>query len=204
MKRTTSILKTSLVCLLCIAMESSAAVAQQFSAPVEARVPMAPTPIRGSDGRMHLEYELHVTNFYASNGPLHLSELSIFSEGSSTPLAIYKAKELADIAKPHPEETSDAITLPAGGRTVFFLWVTLPDGVPIPLGLSHRMSFQDAQGVKRTLQGINVELPQRPAITIAPPLRGGRNWLVSEGPGNSHSHHWGSLLALNGVVRGPQ
>ncbi len=204
MKRTTSILKASLICLLCIAMESGAAVAQQFSAPVEARVPMAPTPIRGSDGRMHLEYELHVTNFYASNGPLHLSELSIFTEGSSTPLAIYKAKELADIAKPHPEETPDAITLPAGGRTVFLLWITLPDGVPIPLGLSHRMSLQDAQGVKRILRGVNVELPQRPAITIAPPLRGGRNWLVSEGPGNSHSHHWGSLLALNGVVTIPQ
>lgn len=204
MKRTTSILKASLVCLLSIAMESGAAVAQQFSAPVEARVPMAPTPVRGSDGRMHLEYELHVTNFYASNGPLHLSELSIFSEGSSTPLATYKAKELADIAKPHPEETPDGVTLPAGARTVFFLWITLPDGVPIPLGLSHRMNFQDAQGVKRTLQGVNVELPQRPAITIAPPLRGGRNWLVSEGPGNSHSHHWGSLLALNGVVTIPQ
>jgi murein DD-endopeptidase MepM/ murein hydrolase activator NlpD len=203
-KRTTSILKAGLACLLCIGMESGAAMAQQFSAPVEARVPMAPTPVRGSDGRMHLEYELHVTNFYASNGPLYLSELSIFSGSSSMPLATYKAKELADIAKPHPEETTNGVTLPAGSRTVFFLWITLPDGVATPISLSHRMSFQDAKGVKRTLQGVNVALPQRAAITIAPPLRGRRNWLVSEGPGNSHSHHWGSLLALNGVVTIPQ
>jgi hypothetical protein len=77
MKRTTSILKAGLACLLCIGMEFRVAVAQQFSAPVEACVPMAPTAVRGSDGRLHLEYELHVTNFYASNGPLHLSELSI-------------------------------------------------------------------------------------------------------------------------------
>ena len=203
-KRTSNILKGGLACLLCIGMESGAAVSQQFSAPVEARVPMVPTPVRGSDGRMHLEYELHVTNFYASNGPLHLSELSIFSESSSTPLATYNAKELADIAKPHPEETSEGVTLPAGSRTVFFLWITLPDGAATPIGLSHRMTFQDVKGVKRTLQGVTVMLPQRPAITIAPPLRGGRNWLVSEGPGNSHSHHWGSLLALNGVVTIPQ
>lgn len=203
-KRTRSILNAGLACLLCIGMESGSAVAQQFSAPVEARVPMAPTPVRGSDGRMHLEYELHVTNFYASNGPLHLSELSIFSESSSTPLATYKAKELADIAKPHPEETPDGVTLLAGSRTVFFLWITLPEGAATPASLWHRMSFQDAKGVKRTLQGVNVALPQRAAITIAPPLRGGRNWLVSEGPGNSHSHHWGSLLALNGVVTIPQ
>ena len=96
---------------------------------------MAPTPVRGSDGRMHLEYALHVTNFYASNGPLHLSELSIFSESSSMPLATYKARELADVAKPHPEETTDGVTLPAGSRTVFFLWITLPDGAATPIGL---------------------------------------------------------------------
>lgn len=203
-KRTSSVSGAGLACLLCMWVVTVAAVGQQFSAPVEARVPMVPTPVRGSDGRMHLEYELHLTNFYASNGPLHLSELSIFPEGSSTPLATYKGKELADIAKPRPEETPEGVTLPAGSRTVLFLWITLPGGAATPTGLWHRMSFQDAKGVKRTLQGVTVTLPQRPALTIAPPLRGGRNWLVSEGPGNAHSHHWGSLLALNGVVTIPQ
>jgi len=181
-----------------------AAVAQQFSAPVEVRVPMVPTAVWGSDGHMHLEYELHVTNFYASNGPLQLSKLSIFSQDSPTPLATYEAKELADVAKPHLEKTSDAVILPAGSRAVFFLWVTLPDGAKAPTSLFHRMSFNDAKGIKRELQGVSFVPPQRPAITIAPPLPGGRNWLVSEGPGNSHSHHWGSLLALNGVVTIPQ
>lgn len=66
------------------------------------------------------------------------------------------------------------------------------------------MHFQDAKGLRRTLQGLPVTLAQQPAIVIAPPLRGGRNWLVSEGRGSSHSHHWESLLALNGVVTIPQ
>lgn len=39
---------------------------------------------------------------------------------------------------------------------------------------------------------------------IGPPLRSNRYWLVSEGPSNVRSHHWGSLLALNGVVTLPQ
>jgi murein DD-endopeptidase MepM/ murein hydrolase activator NlpD len=73
-----------------------------------------------------------------------------------------------------------------------------------PAGLWHRMSFQDAKGRQRTLQGAALTLAQKPAILIGPPLRGNRNWLVSEGPGNAHSHHWGSLLALNGVVTIPQ
>ena len=183
---------------------AAAAGAQQFDAPVEARVPMVPTPVRGSDGRMHLAYEMHLTNFYASNGPLHLNELSIFPQGSSIPLVTYKRKELAEIAKPRPEETAEGITLAAGSRTVLFLWITLPDGMAPPLGLWHRMSFQDAKGRQRTLQGAALTLAQKPAIVIAPPLRGDRNWLVSEGPGNAHSHHWGSLLALNGVVTIPQ
>jgi hypothetical protein len=143
---------------------------------------------------------MHLTNFYASNGPLHLNELSVFPQGSSIPLVTYKRKELAEIAKPRPEETAEGITLAAGSRTVLFLWITLPDGMAPPLGLWHRMSFQDAKGRQRTLQGAALTLAQKPAIVIAPPLRGGRNWLVSEGPGNAHSHNWGSLLALNGVV----
>jgi hypothetical protein len=189
---------------LCTWMAAAMAVGQHFDAPVEAHVPMAPTPVKGSDGRMHLAYEMHLTNFYASNGPLHLDELSVFAQGSSTPLATYTGKELAEIAKPHPEETTDGITLAAGSRVVLFLWITLPDGIAPPAGLWHRMSFQDAKGIQRTLQGAALTLPRKPAIVIAPPLRGGRNWLVSEGPGNAHSHHWGSLLALNGVVTIPQ
>jgi hypothetical protein len=190
--------------LMCLCMAATVAVGQQFSAPVEARVPMAPTSVLGSDGRMHLAYEMHLTNFYASNGPLHMSELSVFPQASSIPLATYRGKELAEIAKPRPEETADGVTLPAGARTVLFLWITLPAGMAPPTGLWHRMSFQDAKGIQRTLQGAAVTLPRKPAIVIAPPLRGGRNWLVSEGPGNAHSHHWGSLLALNGVVTIPQ
>ncbi len=181
-----------------------AAVGQQFDAPVEARVPMPPTPLKGSDGRIHLAYEMHVTNFYASNGALRLNKLSVLPKGSSTPLVTYKGKELAEIAKPHPDDTADGIALAAGSRTVLFLWITLPDGVAPPSSLWHRMEFQDAKGSQRTLQGVPVTLPVQPAILIAPPLRGGRNWLVSEGLGNAHSHHWGSLLALNGVVTIPQ
>jgi murein DD-endopeptidase MepM/ murein hydrolase activator NlpD len=86
---------------------------------------------------------------------------------------------------------------------VLFLWITLPDGVDT-VGVWHRMHFVDAKGIERTLQGVAVALPYQSAIVIAPPLRGGRNWLVSEGLGNLHSHHWGSLLALNGVVTIPQ
>ncbi|HEX8778148.1 MAG TPA: M23 family metallopeptidase [Rhodanobacter sp.] len=40
-------------------------------------------------------------------------------------------------------------------------------------------------------------------MVIGPPLRGGL-WLAHEGPGNAHSHHWGSLVAVNGQLTIPQ
>lgn len=49
---------------------TSLATAQQALAPVEARVPFAPTAFVGSDGLTHLAYELHVTSIYRDTGPL--------------------------------------------------------------------------------------------------------------------------------------
>lgn len=112
---------------------TATAVAQRLDAPVEARVPMPPTAVLGSDGQKHLAYEVHLTNFYSSNGPLRLTDLSVVPQDSSTPLATYKGKELAGLAKPHPDENTDGITIPAGSRVVLFLWITLP-AVSIPPG----------------------------------------------------------------------
>lgn len=55
-----------LACLLCVA---PLAIAQEPLAPVEARVPFAPTAFGGSDGLTHLAYELHVTSIYGDTGP---------------------------------------------------------------------------------------------------------------------------------------
>jgi len=192
--------------------QAGIALAQQFDAPVEVRIPMAPTPVAGSDGLQHIAYEMHLTNFYASNGPLRLTELDVFAQGSSTPLAAYTGKALIALTRARAGENADdraeAITLAAGSRSVLFVWLTLPaDSAPSKgqpsQGIWHRMRFRDAKGIERTLQGVPVAFAPA-ALVIAPPLRGDRLWLASEGPGNAHSHHWGSLLALNGTVTVPQ
>ena len=177
---------------------------QQYNAPVEARVQVNPALVEGSDGRAHVAYEMHVTNFYATNGPLRLTELRVYPRGSSDSVVSYKGKELCALVKPKCAEGADAVTLPAGTRAVLFLWLSLPKNAPAVSGLWHTMTFQDEKGQQRSLHGVEVALAPQPAMVIGPPLRGDRNWLVSEGPGYVHSHHWGSLLALNGVVTLPQ
>lgn len=189
---------------ICLLASAATATGQQYDAPVEARVPVSPALVKGSDGRAHAAYEMHVTNFYATSGPLRLTELRVFPQGSSDPVASYKGKELCALVKPKCAEGADAVTLPAGTRAVLFLWLSLPKNTPPISGVWHTMVFQDAKGQERSLHGVEVTLALQPAMVIEPPLRGDHNWLVSEGAGNAHSHHWGSLLALNGVVTLPQ
>ena len=84
------------------------------------------------------------------------------------------------------------------------VWLTLPQDQPGVASLWHSISFEDAKGRRRTQRCAEVVLNKQPTIVIGPPFRGDRFWLVTEGPGNPSSHHWGALLDLNGRVTIPQ
>lgn len=176
--------------------------AQEALAPVEARVPFAPSAFTGSDGLIHVAYELHVTNYYGDTGPLKPTGLQIFGDGAKKPLLSLDANELSRIVKPTPPEHQLASIFP-GKRAVIFVWITLPPGTAIPHALRHYMAFDtDKHGVT-VLDGAIVQVNQEKIPVIGPPLRGGR-WLAHEGPGAAQSHHWGSLVAVNGQLTIPQ
>jgi len=180
----------------------SAASAQEARAPVEARVPFAPTAFVGSDGLTHLAYELHITNIYGDTGPLKPRELDVFADAASVPLARFSAAQLADMVR--PAQVPDApIAIEAGKRSEIYVWLTLPAGQPAPKLLRHRIEFDAINGRTEWLDGVEVPVGTTAPMVIGPPLRGGR-WLAHEGPGDAHSHHWGSLVAVNGQVTIPQ
>lgn len=180
----------------------SLAVAQQALAPVEARVPFAPAAVTGSDERVHLAYELHVTSIYGDTGPLKPQELDVYADDGSTPLASFNADDLAGMTRPAPAEHAP-VTIEASKRVVIYVWLTLPAGSPLPRTLRHRMTFATAKQRIELLDGVRVPLNAQAPMLIGSPLRGGL-WLAHEGPGNAHSHHWGSLVAVNGQVTIPQ
>jgi len=181
---------------------TSLATAQQALAPVEARVPFAPTAFVGSDGLTHLAYELHVTSIYRDTGPLMPQGLDVYADDGSTPLASFSAVELTAMSRPAPAEHVP-VTLEAGKRVVIFVWLTLPAGRVVPHALRHRIAFATAKHTTELLDGVRVPSNSEAPMLIGPPLRGGL-WLAHEGPGNVHSHHWGSLVAVNGQVTIPQ
>ncbi|SFK51132.1 M23 family metallopeptidase [Lysobacter sp. cf310] len=185
---------------------AQAASTERALAPVEVRTPWAPAPVLGGDGRTHLAYELHVTNFYRDTGVLRLRRIAVFADDDTRPLANYEGEALTQIVQPRPADdaaTSDSVPVAAGMRAIAFLWLTLPADRPAPRVLRHRLEFVDAKGAVERVDGARVAVDTKPPITLGPPLRAGL-WLAGEGPGNSRSHHWGSLVAANGQVTIPQ
>lgn len=185
---------------------AQAASTERALAPVEVRNPWAPTPVFGGDGRSHLAYELHVTNFYRDTGVLRLRRITVYGDDDTQPLASFEGQALTQIVQPRPVDdaaASDSVPVAAGMRAIAFLWLTLPADRPTPRVLRHRLEFVDAKGALNLVDGARVAVNAKRPVTLGPPLRAGL-WLASEGPGNSRSHHWGSLVAANGQVTIPQ
>jgi len=176
--------------------------AQEALAPVEVRVPFAPGPFAGSDGKVHLAYELHVTNFYADTGALRPLGLKVFGDDAATPLLDAETAVLPEMTKPMPADGA-TVSIPPGKRVVMLVWLTLPAGAALPRQLHHRMEFSTEKNALQVLDGATVDVGSATAITLGAPLSGGR-WLAHEGPGRMQSHHWGSLVAVNGALTIPQ
>jgi len=75
--------------------------------------------------------------------------------------------------------------------------------MPPPHTLRHQLEFVAPDGVRQLVDGVRIPVSAKPPVVIGAPLRAGP-WLAYEGPGNHFSHHWGSLVAVNGQVTIPQ
>ncbi len=186
---------------------SSAAPPPAQQAPVEARIPWAPAPVAATDGRAHLAYELHLSNFYRATGTLRVVRLAVYADAAQAPLAQFEGEALLRLdAAAAPQEgrpQAQDVRIDGGQRTVLFLWLDLPGDAPTPKTLRHRIEFVDAQGKHSWIDGAPVALSTAAPVALGPPLAGGR-WMAYEGPSNPRSHHWGSVVAANGETTIPQ
>ena len=158
-----------------------------FGLPFELTIPARPMPFMG-DGKTHLVYELHLTNFGA--GELLVTKLEALN--GNLPLASFDGAALAGmIRQPGHAAVADSRAVPSGGRAVAFVWITLDAGVVVPTAIRHRVS---AGG--QVLDGGVVSVSTTPAIALSPPLRGS-NWFAGNGPANESGHRR-AMIPLNG------
>jgi hypothetical protein len=157
----------------------------------------APVPFMGSDGRVHLVYELWLTNF--SSADVAVEKVELLGDGellqSLDPAAV--AGRLQAVG-----QRESAGTLARSVQALLFLHVTLEPGATIPRKLLHRVTIHaNAAPPGRqeiTESGGEIAVDQKTVVTIGPPLHGER--YVSADSCCDASRHTRAALPVNDHV----
>jgi hypothetical protein len=159
----------------------------------------APLRVTGSDGMVHLEYDLVLTNVFTT--PVTLTALDVLtSEGRS--LVRLEGDALEAVTQPLLGRTPTTLVPTSGALAVVLDVVVPPD--QIPERLSHRLTYDfapDAQFAtivgSREIDGPELAVDPFAPIVIAPPLRGS-GWLNANGCCDA-SDHRSIRLAVDGA-----
>ncbi|MCK0196221.1 M23 family metallopeptidase [Ancylobacter sp. 6x-1] len=175
--------------------------------------PLAPPrPVKGSDGKVHLAYELYIGN--PGKVFVTLSRLDILDPENKVLLS------LADdgLKQRTHLPAGTGVRLSPGGTAIVFLDVALPADGPVPARLAARVdALRELAGADGRPAPVPADSPLparytftggavatgRPAVSLAPPLRGSR-WVAVNGCCDAVTSHRGAVMAVNGVLRAPE
>jgi hypothetical protein len=171
-----------------------------IAVPFEVRVPKAPTAV-AADGKVWLNYELHITNLWPVN--MGLRSIEVLGDGSRS-LQSLDADALgkAMLRVGPPDASVVTRVIPGGRRSVLFLWVPLDAGSAIPLAVSHRIVVARADSLESGAPDTLWTDPTpvgRVAPVLGAPLQGGP-WAAINGPGNTSGHRR-TMIPIGGTSR---
>jgi len=205
MRRTTTWLKLAIAAVLLLHFSIALAKAQTHSAvPVDLEIPIAPTPVK-ADGKIHLVYELHITNFDKPARDLTLTSVEVLGDGQDTaPLSRLVGEDLTkQMSRPGAgQKLSDKRRIGGGMRAVLFMWVTVDSAAAVPRALRHRLAFAiEKVNGERTVEGAFVEVRRNAPFIIGAPLRG-EGWMAANGPSNrAGNEHRRAINTVDGRAR---
>jgi len=170
---------------------------------VDILIPSAPMSVTVASER-HLAYELHVTNFRPYD--VVLTRLEVIDAVRGSLVADLRDSQLAaTLGRVGTRvEGAERQIVPAGGRTIVYLWLPLANGVATPTRLQHRIELDLMRPTGRlhtlvTDSGCTVSSEQ--PIVLNPPLRGGP-WVALYDPMMLGGHRT-SVYTLDGRARIP-
>jgi len=166
--------------------------------PLLMEVPDPPVPFRGSDGRIHLVYELRLTNF--TSGPVTVRRVQVRTPAGRV-LQTLGPKAISGRLQPAGRRDADA-TMAASTESNLFVHVTLRTGARAPRTLTHRVTgrFAMAPPGRSVLveTGARVRVDRRPVVRVGPPLRG-TNYVSADSCCDA-VRHTRAALPVNGRV----
>lgn len=198
-RRRGSVLAASIASLLF----AGTAAAAQVGDVLEVRTPIDPSPVR-AEGRIHLAYELHLTNLAWDDATL--TSVHAFATGDRTALATHEgvalARQVRMVGSYDVPMNDSGLALDAGRTAHLYMWLQVEPG-QTPPSITHRIELFTVSATGDTSRhefetsplGIGQE-----AVVIAPPVRGG-DWWVVDGQGrrfNDTGHRRASLITMGG------
>jgi murein DD-endopeptidase MepM/ murein hydrolase activator NlpD len=156
-------------------------------------------------GRVHLAYELHITNFRTLD--LALTRIDVLGDSSNaSPLARYQGDELrAGLTRAGARpDGSDMRIVHGGTRVVFFVWLALGESAAAPSVVHHQISFDVLGATEReagAVDGGRVDLRRELPLVLDAPLRGGP-WVAVYDPSLAGGHRR-AIFAIDGKARIP-
>lgn len=162
-----------------------------IDAPIDTTVPVPPTAFR-ADGKVHLVYELHVTNF--ARPEIVLTRLEVLN--GDRPLGTFSSDDFAKMVTRPGVQTKDPLRIEGGLRAVVFVWVALDSANDVPALVDHRITLNVADD---ELTSTCARTPViKGAVSISPPLKGD-GWLAANGPSNTSGHRRSPIPVGGGV-----
>jgi hypothetical protein len=188
-----------LLALLALMVHASAerADGQENMTPLLLAVQDAPVPFMGSDARVHLVYELWITNF--SSADIAVAKVEVLGDG-----AVLQSLDAADVARRLQPAglRKSAGTLAQSTQALLFLNVALAPGAAIPRELSHRVTVRASAAPPGhqvlTENGGTTGVDRRAVALIGPPLSGDR--FISADSCCDATRHTRAALPVNGRV----
>jgi Peptidase family M23 len=167
--------------------------AEVRATPIVARVDNVPIPVKGSDNRFHVAYELTLVNFTGATASLQ--RLNVLDARSRAVVASLDAGQFAQRLAVASSRSSASAELGPSQTGLVYLHLTFDDPSAIPATLTHELTLTlNGQPVTETVAPTAVNPPTN--LVLAPPLKGGR-YVAGDGCCDS-IRHVRATLPLNG------
>lgn len=177
----------------------------QSDLPIVIESSIEPTPISGN-GKIHLAYELHLTNFRARD--FTLTGVEVLGGDDATPIINITGDELRECIQ-HPGRALDSTNIcriSGGMRAIIFIWFSVENRTDVPDTLYHRLRFTYLNSAGETDQkyvsGFPVKVQSTAPLILGPPVGAG-DWLLANGPARDGEHRM-FVMVLDGKVRNAQ
>ena len=161
----------------------------------------SPDPVLGSDGKVHLAYEMQVLN--ASRSSVKFTSIETLDPAKDDAvLGTIDADTLPTML--NLAGGVEGVTFPPGGSGYLFFDVQLEPSASVPKQLVHHfvMTVASGEGQTSTIEydGVPVKVHSNAkAVVLEPPLRGS-GWVVGNGCCQPINAHRGATLSVNGTA----